>query len=136
MSGDSVVRSASQRGSIRDLTVPGCLLETALLLEAGQSVQLRVYLDSKRPMRIDLGIVRWTQDGKAGVEFIRMAVEDQLRLRFYVGYIEKRPRPSNRWTRHRCVWGFRGGSVVNPTWCHGTRGIDSHARDEVALAGT
>lgn len=93
-------------GHIRDLTVPGCLLETVLLLETGQSVQLRVYVDNKRPMRIDLGIVRWTQGGKAGVEFIRMAVQDQLRLRFYVGYVEKRPRPSNRWDEAPLCVGF------------------------------
>ena len=60
-------------GSVMDLTVPGCQLETALLLEPGQSVQLRVHLDDQRPMRIDLGVVRWAQDGKAGIEFIRMA---------------------------------------------------------------
>jgi hypothetical protein len=42
-------------------------------------------------MRIDLGVVRWTRDGKAGIEFIRMTEEDQIRLRFFVGYIEKRP---------------------------------------------
>ena len=84
-------------GQVLDLTVPGCLLETALVLERRQPVQLRVYLDKHRPMRIDLGIVRWAQDGKAGIEFIRMAGDDQIRLQFYVGYIEKRPRPSAIW---------------------------------------
>ena len=92
-----------------DLTVPGCQLETALVLERRQPVQLRVYLDNQRPMRIDLGVVRWAQDGKAGIEFIRMAGDDQLRLRFYVGYIEKRPRPSETvGVRRRCAWAFRG----------------------------
>ena len=84
-------------GQVLDLTVPGCLLETALVLERGQPVQLRVYLDKQRLMRVDLGVVRWAQDGKAGIEFIRMAGDDQLRLRFYVGYLEKRPRTSGRW---------------------------------------
>lgn len=80
-------------GQVLDLTVPGCLLETALGLERGQPVQLRLSLDKHRPMRVDLGIVRWAQDGKVGVEFIRMAVDDQLRLCIYVGHIEKRPQP-------------------------------------------
>ena len=48
-------------------------------------------------MRIDLGVVRWAQDAKAGIEFIRMAKSDQIRLRFYVGYIEKRRRFSGGW---------------------------------------
>ena len=81
-------------GQILDVTVPGCLVETAVLLERGQPVQLRVYLGKHRPLRIDLGIVRWAENGRAGIEFIRMAAEDQLRLRFHVGYIEKRFRPS------------------------------------------
>jgi hypothetical protein len=93
-------------GYVRDLTVPGCLLETALLLEPGQSVQLRVFLDKTRPMRIDLGVVRWTRNGQAGIEFIRMAEEDQIRLRFYVGYIEKRPRSSSGWGETPMCMGF------------------------------
>jgi hypothetical protein len=93
-------------GQVLDVTAPGCLIETAVLLERGQPVQLRLYLDKHRPMRIDLGIVRWTQNGKAGVEFVRMAADDQLRLRFYVGYIEKRFRPSVRWTEAPLCVGY------------------------------
>lgn len=92
---------------VLDLTVPGCLLETALVLERGQPVQLRVYLDKQRPLRIDLGIVRWAQEGKAGIEFIRMAEDEQLRLRFYVGHIEKRPpRPNATWGETPMCVGF------------------------------
>ncbi len=93
-------------GSVVDLTVPGCQLETPLLLEPGQSVQLRVHLDNHHPMRIDLGIVRWTKGGKAGIEFIRMAESDQIRLRFYVGHIEKRSRPSKSWGEAPMCVGF------------------------------
>jgi hypothetical protein len=93
-------------GMVMDLTVPGCLLETAFLLEPGQSVQLRVHLDNHRPMRIDLGVVRWAKQGNAGIEFIRMAGDDQHRLRFYVGHIEKRPRPSTSWGERPLCVGF------------------------------
>lgn len=85
-------------GSVLDMTVPGCQLETTFPLEPGQSVQLRVHLDKTRPMRIDLGVVRWASNGKAGVEFIRMAHEDQVRLRFFVGYVEKRRRQTEGWS--------------------------------------
>jgi hypothetical protein len=84
-------------GAVVDVTVPGCQLETHFPLEPGQSVQLRVYLDPQRPMRVELGIVRWVRDDKAGIEFIRMAGDDQLQLRFFVGQTEKRPRPSAIW---------------------------------------
>jgi hypothetical protein len=49
-------------------------------------------------MRIDLGVVRWAQDGKAGIEFIRMAEEDQGRLRCYVGFVEPRRRANEGWS--------------------------------------
>ncbi len=93
-------------GQIVDLTVPGCLLETAVVLERGQAVQLRIHLDKHRPMRVDLGIVRWVQDGKAGIEFIRMAGDDQLRLRFYVGHLEKRRPSSSSWTEAPLCVGY------------------------------
>ena len=85
-------------GSVVDMTVPGCQLETGFPLEPGQSVQLRVHLDKSRPMRIDLGVVRWANNGKAGIEFIRMAHEDKIRLRFFVGYVEKRRRQHEGWS--------------------------------------
>lgn len=93
-------------GLVVDLTVPGCLLETGLILEAGQSVQLRVYLDQHRPLRIDLGVVRWAQNGKAGIEFIRMSLEDQFRLRFYVGHVEKLRRLTQGWSEKPICVGY------------------------------
>lgn len=82
-------------GQVLDLTVPGCLLETALMLEYGQPVQIRIYLDTQRPMRIDLGIVRWAQDGKAGIEFIRMGGDDQTEASFLCWPYRKTP-PAQR----------------------------------------
>ena len=93
-------------GLVVDLTVPGCRLATTFPLEPGQSVQLRVHLDHKRPMRIDLGVVRWAKEGKAGIEFIRMAADDQLRLRFYTGYVEPRPQSNSRWSEQPLCVGY------------------------------
>ncbi len=73
-------------GQVLDLTVPGCLLQTAMPLERGQDVQLLVYLNELRPMRINLGIVRWVSGKTAGIEFIRMSGADQERLRAFIGY--------------------------------------------------
>jgi hypothetical protein len=91
-----------------DLTVPGCQLETAFPLEFGQSVQLRVHIDRQLPMRIDLGVVRWGKDGKVGIEFIRMSSEDQSRLRWYVGYADKRPKRSRAWSETALWTGISG----------------------------
>ncbi len=84
-------------GRLVDLTVPGCQLESTLVLEPGQCVQVRLHLDHRTPMCVDLGIVRWTHGGTAGIEFIRMAEDEQLRLRCYVGYVEKRRRSNQSW---------------------------------------
>jgi hypothetical protein len=78
-----------QASTILDLSVPGCHLATSLPLHKGQCLQMDVYLSNQPPMRIDLGIVRWASDGKAGIEFIRMSDEDASQLRSYVGYVEK-----------------------------------------------
>lgn len=73
-------------GQVLDLTVPGCLLQTAMPLERGQDVQLLIYLNELRPMRINLGMVRWVSGRTAGIEFIRMSADDQARLRTVIGY--------------------------------------------------
>jgi hypothetical protein len=50
--------------------------------------------------------VRWAQGGKAGIEFIRMAEADQVRLRFYVGHVERRLRGSNSWSETPLCVGY------------------------------
>ena len=77
-------------GGVVDLTVPGCRVQTAYPLERGQSVQLRMHVDGHPSLHIDLGMVRWATQGEAGIEFIRMAEADQLRLRCYVGEVDPR----------------------------------------------
>jgi hypothetical protein len=84
-------------GRVVDLAVPGCRLETAYPLEPGQSVQLRMHVDRHPSLRIDLGMVRWATQEEAGIEFIRMAAADQLRLRFFVGSVDPRAQSNTRW---------------------------------------
>jgi hypothetical protein len=57
-------------------------------------------------MRIDLGVVRWATNGKAGIEFIRMAQDDQVRLQFYVGHVSKRRRACEGWSEAPMCVGF------------------------------
>lgn len=54
-------------------------------LERGQDVQLVSYLNELRPVRINLGMVRWVSGKTAGIEFIRMSTGDQERLRAFIG---------------------------------------------------
>ena len=49
-------------------------------------------------MGIDLGVERWTNKGRAGIEFIRMTPDDQVRLRLHVGHMEKRRPKAEGWS--------------------------------------
>jgi hypothetical protein len=84
-------------GRVVDLTVPGCRLETAYPLQSGQSLRLWLHVDRHPSLHIDLGVVRWATQGEAGIEFIRMAAADQLRLRFFVGSVDPRAQSKTRW---------------------------------------
>ncbi len=83
-------------GQVLDMSVPGCLLHTAMPLERGQDVQLLIYLNELRPMRINLGMVRWVSGKMAGIEFIRMSGDDQERLRLFIGH-QQQMRLSMKW---------------------------------------
>ena len=68
-------------GRVLDLTVPGCLIESPVTVHKGQSVQLKMFLPGlKRPFTVGLGVIRWTEGKKFGVEFIRMEEPERLLL--------------------------------------------------------
>jgi hypothetical protein len=72
-------------GHALNLSIPGCLLETALKLRGGQGLQLLLQIIGEAsPLRVGLAVVRWAQAPRAGREFIRMSAVDQERLRVYV----------------------------------------------------
>ncbi len=85
-------------GQLVNLSVPGCLLKTSMKLKVGQYVDLRLcFATSKTPLQIKLAAVRWVSGTQVGIEFIRMSKEDQTRLRFLAGYIERRT-PEQAWS--------------------------------------
>ena len=86
------------KGRILDLSVPGCLLETGLQLKIGQSLRLKVMFSGGQQLGVSLAVVRWVNGRKAGVEFLRMSEADQARLRWHVGYVEKRRSGSSSWS--------------------------------------
>jgi hypothetical protein len=95
-------------GRVLDLSVPGCLLETALHLTVGQPVRLRIVYPGGTPLTITLAVVRWVTAGRAGLEFIRMSEADQVRLRWHVGFCEKRKAAVSRWSEPVIWTGLSG----------------------------
>lgn len=68
-------------GRVLDLSGRGCLVESSVLAKAGDTVQLRITLPEPEPsMRVPQAVVRWTQEGRFGVEFVGMEAKDRLRL--------------------------------------------------------
>lgn len=96
------------QAAVTDLSVPGCLLETDLPLKVGQSLQLKLSFAMGKPLAVNLGVVRWMAGGRAGIEFIRMADEDQRRLRRVVGFAEKRRIAKSAWSEHALWTGISG----------------------------
>ena len=68
------------KGQVLDLTLPGCLIESSVAFEDAPSLQLELFLPGlKFPVSVALGVVRWTQGKRFGVEFIKMH-ESQQRI--------------------------------------------------------
>ena len=92
------------QGQVLDLSVPGCLLETGLPLKHGQFLQLRLTLSNGQPpVRMALAVIRWLNGTKAGVEFIRMSEDDQMRLRSSVRFVHRPPISSRSWSE-KVMW--------------------------------
>ena len=79
--GDNVVGE----GRVLDISLPGCLLESAKKMTAGEYLQLRLFLpDRQAPLHVALAAVRWVESSKLGIEFIRTSEDEQRRLEHFV----------------------------------------------------
>jgi hypothetical protein len=68
-------------GTVINLSVPGCAIETDLPVEPGDYLELRVMApDQARPLAVELAKVRWTDCHTVGIEFIRVRREHQSRI--------------------------------------------------------
>lgn len=86
-------------GRVLNLSVPGCLIETSANLKIGQYLHLQLrFSEGHAPLRIALAVVRRIGGMLAGLELIRMSNEDQLRLRYIVGYQDSRKVISTTWS--------------------------------------
>ena len=61
------------RGQVRNISRRGCELCLTKTLRRDQYITLKVYLDEGPAMQIDLGKVRWVEEERAGVEFLRLS---------------------------------------------------------------
>jgi hypothetical protein len=84
-------------GRVLNLTVPGCLIESPVTLQKGQSIQLNIHLPGlERPLPVGLAVVRWTNGKQFGVEFIRMGQSEGLLLKRFMAQHLSDLAPSKR----------------------------------------
>lgn len=80
-SGDHMVG----QGTIVNLSVPGCAIQTQDDIRPGDYLEMRVLMpDEAPPVAIALAKVRWARENMAGVEFILVKPDEQTRLRRFV----------------------------------------------------
>jgi hypothetical protein len=69
-------------GQVIDITTRGCGLRLTKRLRRGQYLTLKVFPDSgTASVLCDLVKVQWVKEDRAGVAFLRMSLENELRLR-------------------------------------------------------
>lgn len=78
------VGSHGNEGRVLNLTVPGCLLESPLCMNRGDSIRLELFLPGPHSLSVELAVVRWINGFQFGVEFIRMEERDQRQLHQYM----------------------------------------------------
>lgn len=74
------------QGTVINLSLPGCAVQTDLPVKPGDYLELQVMTpDQARPLTVGLAKVRWTAHQKAGIEFIRVRRDDQSRIQRLIG---------------------------------------------------
>jgi PilZ domain len=91
-----IVGGFTGEGQVLNLTVPGCLIDSPLSPKKGDSLTLRLGLPQVgATFRVALGVVRWVQGSRFGVEFIEMDPKERLRYNAAVGKLLQRQAASH-----------------------------------------
>ena len=79
-------------GSVVDLSIRGCRIESPTDVQAGAALEVRILAaEHEPPLQIQQALVRWSRWGQFGLEFATMAPEELARLQHTVKQIEMEP---------------------------------------------
>lgn len=79
------IHSTVGEGTVSNISAVGCTIETDELMSAGQALTLRLILpDKTESLPIEGAQVRWVEGRRAGLEFILIGREANLRLHGFV----------------------------------------------------
>jgi hypothetical protein len=79
-------------GTLVDLSIRGCRIESPTDVQPGVSLEVRIAaMEHEPPIKIQQALVRWTRGRQFGAEFVTMAPEEWARLQHTVKQIEMEP---------------------------------------------
>jgi PilZ domain len=88
----SSVAMVGGEGSLMDLSVRGCRIESLTDVKPGTTLEVRVEaIEGEPPIQIQAAIVRWSRDRQFGLEFEVIAPTEWAHLQDIVKQIELEP---------------------------------------------
>ena len=86
------VTVVSGEGDVVDLSLRGCCVESETSVQPGSTLTIRVHiLQDDPPITILEAVVRWTREGRFGIEFLSLVPEEWARLQHTVTQLELHP---------------------------------------------
>lgn len=83
-------------GSIIDLSLRGCRVDSPTAVRPGTSLEVRIQTsEDEPPLKIQEAVVRWSRDRQFGLEFVTLEPEEWARLQHTVTQLERHPYQEN-----------------------------------------
>ena len=88
----SSIAMVGGEGSVVDLSIRGCRIESPIDVQPGASLELRIVaIEHEPPIQIQAAIVRWSRGQQFGLEFEVIASTEWAHLQDIVKQIEMEP---------------------------------------------
>ncbi len=82
-------KEESVAGTVSDLSMRGCKVESEASVYIGMYLALDVFLrDQETPLKVDQAAVRWAKGQEFGLEFLTIGSEEEARLRRFISTLE------------------------------------------------
>lgn len=75
---------AEGEGSVINLSIKGCQVESDAGVQVGDAMSLIILLPEDAPTTVDLALVRWAKGQYFGVEFVSLGAAEMNRLRSFL----------------------------------------------------
>ena len=88
----SSISMVGGEGSLMDLSIRGCRIESLTDVKPGATLEIRIETkEHEHPIHIQAAVVRWSRDRQFGLEFEVIAPTEWARLQEIVKQIELEP---------------------------------------------